>query len=367
MSTDAATMVTRMQAVSAAMSSLGPALEAAAPTGDFQAALDAANAAMADPGTGSATGLAVPGASAQTPSLTPTATLLGLGATGEGDDTSAPPAPSGAAVVTDAEQYLGVPYQWGGTDPGTGLDCSGLVQRVYGDLGVDLPRTSQEQAQVGTPVAGLAQAQPGDLVFFEPSSSGPGHVGIYIGNGEMIDAPHTGTDVQIQRVGQPTAIRRVLPSSAPATAGPAPGGTVGPGGAAGTIPAGLGVPASLVPVLESAASAHGVPAALLAAVAKQESGFNPSAVSSAGAEGLMQLMPSTAAGLGVDAFDPTQAVNGAARLLGSYLQQYGGSVPLALAAYNAGPGAVAQYGGIPPYAQTTAYVNSITAMLGGTP
>ena len=127
------------------------------------------------------------------------------------------PTVTGSSVVADAEQYLGVPYQWGGTSPTTGFDCSGLVQHVYGDLGISLPRTSQEQVTVGTPVASLADAQPGDLVFFEPSASGPGHVGIYIGNGQMIDAPHTGTDVQIQSVGQPTAIRRILPDAGGAT------------------------------------------------------------------------------------------------------------------------------------------------------
>ena len=68
----------------------------------------------------------------------------------------------------------------------------------------------------------------------------------------------------------------------------------------------------------------------------------------------------------MNAFDPTEAIDGAAQLLGSYLQQYNGSVPLALAAYNAGPGAVAQYGGVPPYAQTTNYVQSILGMLGAT-
>jgi hypothetical protein len=203
-------------------------------------------------------------------------------------------------------------------------------------------------------VDSIADAQPGDLVFFEPSASGPGHVGIYIGNGQMIDAPHTGTDVRIQAVGQPIAIRRILPSGT--------GSSVST--LSGAIPSNLNVPAALVPLFDSASAQSGVPASLLAAVAKQESGYDPSAVSSAGAEGLMQLMPSTAAGLGVNAFDPAQAIDGAAQLLGGYLKQYNGSVPLALAAYNAGPGAVAQYGGVPPYAQTTAYVNNILGMLG---
>ncbi|MDA8070096.1 MAG: lytic transglycosylase domain-containing protein [Actinomycetota bacterium] len=140
-----------------------------------------------------------------------------------------------------------------------------------------------------------------------------------------------------------------------------------PGSSGGGIPASLGVPSGLVALFEQASSRFGVPAALLAAVARQESGFDPSAVSSAGAEGLMQLMPSTAAGLGVDAFDPRQAVDGAATLLSSYLRQYGGSVPLALAAYNAGPNAVARYGGIPPYTQTQNYVRDIMASLGVVP
>ena len=110
--------------------------------------------------------------------------------------------------------YLGVPYQWGGSTP-TGFDCSGLVQYVYAQLGVSLPRTSEEQATAGTPVASLADAQPGDLVFFAGSdgtASSPGHVGIYVGNGQMIDAPYTGAAVRIEPVGNPLAIRRVLPS-----------------------------------------------------------------------------------------------------------------------------------------------------------
>jgi cell wall-associated NlpC family hydrolase len=356
-SVDASTMVARMQAMGAELSALGPALAQAAPSGDFASVLANANEALTaatDPSAPSVASAASSVSSGAT--LTPSSSLLGLtdeATTGSGST----PSVTGSSVVADAEQYLGVPYQWGGTSPTTGFDCSGLVQHVYGDLGISLPRTSQEQVTVGTPVASLADAQPGDLVFFEPSASGPGHVGIYIGNGQMIDAPHTGTDVQIQPVGQPIAIRRILPDA---------GGATTAAGASSGIPSSLDVPADLVPLFASASAQSGVPASLLAAVAKQESGFNADAVSSAGAQGLMQLMPSTASGLGVNAFDPAQAIDGAAQLLGGYLQQYNDSVPLSLAAYNAGPGAVAQYGGVPPYAETTAYVNNILGMLGET-
>ncbi len=319
-----------------------------------------------------------------TPSVS-TESLLSQGSGGApaGASSAVPAGPggtSGQQVVTDAEKYLGVPYVWGGTDPSSGLDCSGLVQRVYRDLGIDLPRTSQEQAQVGTPVASLADAQPGVLVFFAGSDgtdSAPGHVGIYVGNGMMIDAPHTGTDVQIQPVGTPASIRRVLaggvgPSSLPGmqgltgTGGPVGGGPVGGGTAGATGEPGmdrLGVPAALQPLFEQAGSRYGVDPLLLASVAKQESGFQADVVSPAGAMGLMQLMPATAAGLGVNATDPASAIDGAAQLLTGYLHRYGGSVPLSLAAYNAGPGAVNEYGGVPPYAETQGYVSNITAML----
>lgn len=280
-------------------------------------------------------------------------------ATSSGDASGSP---SGSAVVQQAEQFLGVPYVWGGTSP-SGFDCSGLVQYVYNQLGVSLPRTSEQQATVGAPVASLADAQPGDLVFFAGSdgtASSPGHVGIYIGNGQMIDAPQTGEDVSVQPVGDPVAIRRIVAS--PSTAGATTSGDV-------SSPAGSGnpayqVPASLAPDFLQAAATYQVPAQLLTAVAYEESGFNTSAVSSAGAEGLMQLMPSTAAGLGVDPMDPQQAINGAAKLLGGYLSQYQ-SVPLALAAYNAGPSAVAAAGNaVPQIPQTQAYVSNILGLLG---
>jgi soluble lytic murein transglycosylase-like protein len=110
----------------------------------------------------------------------------------------------------------------------------------------------------------------------------------------------------------------------------------------------------------SAGAKYGVSPAVLAAMASQESGFNPSAVSQAGAQGLMQFMPSTAAGLGVNPLDPASSVDGAARYLSSLTNQFG-STSLALAAYNAGPGTVSRYGGVPPYAETQNYVRAVTS------
>ena len=111
-------------------------------------------------------------------------------------------------------------------------------------------------------------------------------------------------------------------------------------------------------LFRTAGARYGVDPALLKAVAWTESNFRPDAVSHAGAQGLMQIMPGTAEGLGVDPMDPAQAVDGAARYLRQQLDRFG-DVRLALAAYNAGPGAVEQHGGVPPYDETIGYVSKV--------
>ncbi|BCJ53816.1 hypothetical protein Asp14428_52910 [Actinoplanes sp. NBRC 14428] len=263
---------------------------------------------------------------------------------------------TGQAVVDAAKKYLGTRYVFGSTDPAKGLDCSALVQRAYKDLGVDLPRTSREQARVGTKVDSLADARPGDILAFD---SPVDHVAIYLGGNRMIAAPKPGDHVKIQPVYEtPTHIRRVA-GTAEATPGTA---------TTAVRPASLQNPTSLsgVPYADmfvQAGAKYGVSPKLLAAVAKVESGYDPRAVSKAGAQGLMQLMPATARGLGVDnSFDPQQAINGAAKLLKSHLKEFK-SLPLALAAYNAGGGSVHRYGGIPPFAETQAYVPKVQKAL----
>lgn len=125
-------------------------------------------------------------------------------------------------------------------------------------------------------------------------------------------------------------------------------------------------PTDIIGLIEKMAPKYGLSPQLVDAVVNQESGYNTSATSSAGAMGLMQLMPSTASGLGVtNAYDPVQNLQGGMTYLRQLLTRYHDNTALALAAYNAGPSAVDTYHGIPPYEQTQNYVSSILAQVSG--
>lgn len=271
--------------------------------------------------------------------------------------------PDGNDVVEAAKKYLGVPYVWGGTDPTKGLDCSGFVQRTYKDLGIELPRVSYDQAKAGTEVPSLAQAKPGDLIAF---GSPVDHIAIYVGDGKIIQAPHRGTVVSITPIRREIAtIRRIIPDSGTAATsatgtGATPTATLTSTGGSTGIPGAEPYEA----LFQAAGAKYGLNPRLLAAVAKTESNFNPNSRSGVGAIGLMQFMPATARGMGIDPTDPAQAIDGAARYLRGQLDRFG-SAELALAAYNAGPGAVQRYGGIPPYTETRNYVTKVMRYLDG--
>jgi soluble lytic murein transglycosylase-like protein len=114
------------------------------------------------------------------------------------------------------------------------------------------------------------------------------------------------------------------------------------------------------PLIEQAAARNGLDPAVLHGLIEQESGFDPNATSSAGAAGLTQLMPGTASSVGVaNPLNPVESIEGGARYLGQLMSEFGGNTQDALAAYNAGPGAVQQYGGVPPYAETQSYVTKV--------
>lgn len=256
---------------------------------------------------------------------------------------------SGQAVVDAGMKHLGVPYLWGGTDAEHGFDCSGLVQDAYAQIGVEMPKWSRHQATMGAEIDSIEKALPGDvLAFGEPVS----HVALYVGDGQMLHAPRTGEVVKIEAIDRPIkSIRRIV---APASSGSrlalsAPTSFETPGQAE----------RSYRPLFAEAGARWGIDPALLAAVAQTESGFDSMAVSPAGAQGLMQFMPATAAEMGVDPWDSASAIDGAARYLRTSIDQFG-SVELAIASYNAGRGAVSRFGGVPPYAETVNYVDRVT-------
>lgn len=160
-------------------------------------------------GTSLGTSLGLGGTSGLGSAAAGTAALTGAQAAGSVHTGGAA---TGNDVVAVAKKYIGVPYVWGGTNPATGMDCSGFTQRVFKDLGVELPRVVSDQMRQGTPVASLAEAKPGDLLV----SFGGNHISIYLGNGKAIDAPVPGKTVQIRDAWEQqsnlTSIRRIVPA-----------------------------------------------------------------------------------------------------------------------------------------------------------
>ena len=132
------------------------------------------------------------------------AAVLGAGAFSPEGDVVLPPARYGG-VVAIAMQYLGIPYRWGGSSPGSGFDCSGFTMYVFAQLGVSLPHHAATQFGYGSPVP-KDQLQAGDLVFF----NGLGHMGIYIGDGYFIHAPHTGDVVKISSLNEVSYLRTYM-------------------------------------------------------------------------------------------------------------------------------------------------------------
>jgi len=142
------------------------------------------------------------------------------------------------------------------------------------------------------------------------------------------------------------------------TGTPAASATTDTTATAGTA-AGPGASTPYAAEIDAAAAKYNVDPALLRGLIRQESNFNANATSPAGARGLTQLMPGTAAALGVDPSVPAQAIEGGAKYLRQQLDRFGNDPAKALAAYNAGPGAVQRYGGVPPYAETQNYVRKV--------
>jgi cell wall-associated NlpC family hydrolase len=118
------------------------------------------------------------------------------------DVSGGPLHPDVGGIVRQAEQFLGTPYKWGGANPKTGFDCSGFVQWLYGKQGINLPRTTYGQVNVGTPIKDENNLQPGDIIFFSQNGD-VHHEGLYIGNGQFIHAPHTGDVIKISSLNEP--------------------------------------------------------------------------------------------------------------------------------------------------------------------
>ena len=186
--------------------------------------------------------------------------------------------------------------------------------------------------------------------------------------GAPVSTPATTTSTSATTSSSPTSFAAQLasvagpPATAAATSDPSlTSAATAASGASGASSATPGAATPFAAEIDAAAKKYGVDSALLRGLIRQESNFNPNATSPAGARGLTQLMPGTAAALGVNPAIPAQAIEGGAKYLRQQLDKFGGDPAKALAAYNAGPGAVQRYGGVPPFAETQNYVRKVLA------
>ncbi|AIW03704.1 lytic tail fiber protein [Bacillus phage Palmer] len=229
------------------------------------------------------------------------------------------------------------------------FDCSSYVRWAYSQLGINLgPLTSTSTETLknkGTAVkGGLANAQPGDLIFFDTYKKN-GHVVIYLGNNQFIGAQgKTGVGIVDLNSSYGSYFKKRFSGNIRRIAG---GGNVGAalgGGGAAMSGAGTGTayrqaPSNLMGPINNAAKQYGVNPNLIAAIIKKESTFKSGLTSSAGAKGYMQLMPATARAMGVkNPWDTQQNINGGTKYIAQQLKTYKNNIPLALAAYNWGPG-----------------------------
>jgi peptidoglycan DL-endopeptidase CwlO len=260
------------------------------------------------------------------------------------------------AVVAAAVAQLGWPYVWGGESRAEGgFDCSGLVDYAFAAAGRPVGRLTAAGLQgIALPLPAGASLRPGDLVFVGLPAH---HVGLVVAPGLAVEAPHRGELVRVEPLAEGgwTGAGRIL--AAAGDAEPAPAGGL-------TVPA--YVPAGLRPLIARSARAEQVPPALLAAQLEAESGFDASARSPAGAEGIAQFMPVTWSGdwnpqRERSPFEAGPAIAAQARLMHLLLERAGGDVASALAAYNAGPAVLP--GWWPR--ETRAYVTRILRRFGG--
>ena len=161
-------------------------------------------------------------------------------------------APQAKKALAVAKQYLGTPYQWGGATPETNFDCSGLMQWAYKEVGIEIPRVTYDQVNVGEKIAEVDKLEAGDMVFFQDSSGDMHHVGMYIGEHKFIHAPHTGDVVKVSSLDEPyykeqfAGGRRMVEAVPEAGAAPlqaAPVASAAAGAPAAVAPAGVAQPA----------------------------------------------------------------------------------------------------------------------------